>query len=316
MGKLAVNAGGKRFMGTIRAKDGKELYVYCWNNVIKPKAMIQIFHGMAEHSERYANFAEYLNSNGFIVYSSDHRGHGKTEGTVDKLGYIGKDGFNSIVEDKHLIQEQMKADYPELPIFIFGHSFGSFVAQEYILRYGKELKGVILCGSAAQRGPQVLAGTLISSIEKAIFGDKKQSNLLNYLSFGSYNRGIDDNGHKFSWLSTDLKEVSKYEEDPFCGTIFTTGFFYYFLKGVSKLYDKERLMKIPKELPIYIISGEKDPVGGNGKLVKELYKIYKEIGIRDIQMKLYPGARHELLNEIKKLEVYEDLLNWLTDEVK
>jgi len=300
----------------IKAKDGKELYIYCWDKVEKPKAMVQIFHGMAEHAGRYNEFAEYLNSNGFIVYAADHRGHGKTAGTVEELGYIGENGFNVIIEDNHLISEKMKQEHSELPMFLLGHSFGSFLAQEYILCYGSELKGVVLSGSAAQKGPQVYGGRLISSFERLMFGEKKQSKLLDTLSFGSFNKRFKADGHKFAWLSTDLKEVKKYEEDTFCGAVFSTGFFYYLMKGLRKLYKKERLASIPAELPIYIISGEDDPVGGYGKLVKQLFKVYKEIGIRDVQMKLYPGFRHEILNEVNKNEVYEDILNWLNNKQK
>ena len=300
---------------TIKAKDGKYLYVYCWDEVENPKAILHIFHGMAEYGGRYREFAEYLNNNGVIVYASDHRGHGKTAGIAEELGYIGEDGFNVIVEDKHLIFEQMKREYPELPMFLLGHSFGSFLAQEYIIRYGSELNGVILSGSAVQKGYQVYAGMLISSFEKLIFGERKQSRLLDRLSFGSYNRKIKDRGHKFAWLSTDIKEVIKYEEDSFCGSVFTTGFYYYFFKGLIRLYEKNRLTSIPSKLPIYIISGDEDPVGGYGRLVKKLFNLYKEIGVSDVQIKLYQGSRHEILNEVNKNEVYNDLLNWLINYI-
>lgn len=201
-------------ISNIKAADGKEMYVYCWDNVKKPKAMIQIFHGMAEHGGRYKDFAEFLNSHGYIVYAADHRGHGKTAGTVENLGYIGKDGFNVIIEDKHLIFEQMKKEHPELPVFLLGHSFGSFLAQEYILKYGNELNGVILSGSAAQKGMVTAAGRLISSFERLIHGEKKPNKLLDSLSFGNYNKRFKADGHKFAWLSTDMKQVSKYEEGP------------------------------------------------------------------------------------------------------
>jgi alpha-beta hydrolase superfamily lysophospholipase len=296
----------------IKAKDDKELYIYCWDKVENPKAMLHIFHGMAEHAGRYREFAEYLNNNGVIVYASDHRGHGKTAGIVEELGYIGEDGFNTIVEDKHLIFEQMKWEHPALPMFLLGHSFGSFLAQEYVIRYESELNGVMLLGSAVQKGPQVYAGILISYFEKLIFGERKQSKLLNKLSFGSYNRKTKDKVHKFAWLSTDKKEVIKYDEDSFCGSVFTTSFYYYFLNGLVRLYKKNRLISVPKELPIYIISGDEDPVGAYGKLVKKLFNLYKKIGVKDVKMKLYPGSRHEILNEVNKNEVYEDLLSWLT----
>lgn len=298
-------------MEKIKANDGKELYIYCWDKVEKPKAMIQISHGMAEHAGRYKEFAEYLNKQGFIVYASDHRGHGKTAGIIEDLGYIGEDGFNKIVEDKHLVFEKMKQEYPKLPRFLFGHSFGSFISQEYILRYGSELNGVILSGSAAQKGLQIYVGRVVTSIERFIFGERKHSNLMENLSFGSFNKRFKKDGYKFAWLSSDLNQVKKYEEDAFCGTVFPTGFFYYLMKGLKKLYKKERLASIPKELPIYIISGENDPVGGYGKLIKDLFKIYKETGIKDVQIKLYQGFRHEVLNETNKNQVYVDILNWL-----
>lgn len=300
----------------IKAKDGKKLYVYCWDKVQKPKAMVQIFHGMAEHAGRYKDFAEYLNSNGFIVYASDHRGHGKTAGSVEKLGDIGEDGFNAIIEDKNLIFQQMKAEHPELPMFLLGHSFGSFLAQEYIIRYGNTLDGVILSGSAAQKGPQVYAGRLITSVQRLIHGKKKQSKLMDKLSFGNFNKRFKADGHNFAWLSTDLKQVQKYEDDPYCGTIFTIGFFYYLMKAFKSLYKKDRLALIPKTLPVFVVSGQDDPVGGYGKLVKTLYEIYKGTGIEQVQIKLYQGCRHEILNETNNKVVYEDILKWLSREIQ
>lgn len=299
----------------IMANDGKELYTYCWDNVEESKAMVQIFHGMAEHAGRYVEFAEYLNRNGFIVYASDHRGHGKTIKNINELGYIGEDGFNTIIEDKRIIFEKMKQEHQELPMLLIGHSFGSFLAQEYIIKYGSELNGAILSGTAARIGYQVYAGRLISYLEKLIFGEKKQSKFLDALSFGSYNKRLKADISKFAWLSTDLEEVKKYEEDTLCGTIFTTGFYYYLMKGLIRIYKRERIEAISKELPIYIISGQEDPVGNYGELVKRLYKIYKDVGIRDVQMKLYPGLRHEILNEVSKKQVYEDVLNWLDSTI-
>lgn len=298
---------------TLETKDGTKLHVYCWDKVQAPKAMIQIFHGMAEHAGRYKEFAEYLNAHGFIVYASDHRGHGKTAGKVEDLGYIGEDGFNAIVEDKHFIFQQMKQEHPELPMFLIGHSFGSFLSQEYIIRYGRELNGVILSGSAMQNGLPVFAGGIISSICRLISGEKKQSKFMDSLSFGTYNKRCKNDSHKFAWLSTDQNQVKKYAEDPFCGTVFTVGFFYHFLKGLKKLYKRERLASIPGNLPIFIVAGDEDPVGSYGKSVKNLFEMYKELGMTNVNLKLYPGLRHEILNEVRNDLVYLDLLDWLND---
>ena len=299
----------------IKGKEGKEIFVYCWEEVAKPKAIVQIFHGMAEHAGRYKRFAEYLNGAGFIVYADDHRGHGRTAGTLEELGCIGMDGFNNIVSDECIIKNMIQEKHKGLPIIVFGHSFGSFVLQEYIIRYGREISGGILCGSAVRTGVDVLAGKAIAFIQKSIFGDKKKSKLLEFLSFGSYNKRIKDSKSKCAWLSSDTKEVEKYEKDPFCGTVFTAGFYYYFLQGISKLYIEDRLHQIPSSLPLFIIAGAEDPVGNYGNLVKKLHKVYTDRGIKDIKLKLYKGQRHEILNEVNREEVFSDVVSWINDKI-
>jgi alpha-beta hydrolase superfamily lysophospholipase len=295
----------------IKGKDGKDIFLYCWNRIENPKAVVQIFHGMAEHAGRYKEFAEFLNDKGFAVYADDHRGHGKTAGTVEELGCIDQDGFNKIVEDEYIINNYIREKHRDLPLFIFGHSFGSFVAQEYMLKHGKEVAGVVLCGSAAKTGPEINAGKIIAFIEKSIFGERRKSKLIDHLSFSTFNKGIPNSKSKFDWVSTDEEEVRKYETDPFCGTIFTAGFFYYFFKGLSSLYTRERLAQLPQKLPLYIIAGEEDPVGGYGVLVKKLHKIYTEAGLQNVSLKFYPGKRHEILKETNRAEVFSDVSDWL-----
>ncbi|WP_280771196.1 alpha/beta hydrolase [Salipaludibacillus daqingensis] len=299
----------------IKGSDGTDVFVYCWEEVSEPKGVVQIFHGMAEHAKRYENFAKHLNRQGYIVFADDHRGHGKTAESIEELGYIGEDGFNQIVEDEHAIMEEIRSKHPQLPIVIFGHSFGSFLAQEFIIRYGKDVAGVVLCGSAARTGIEVSLGKKVASIEKYLFGERNQSRLLDYLSFSRYNKRIKDSQSKFAWLSRNRDEVRKYEDDPYCGTLFTSGFFYYFFEGLSQLYVKERLAKIPKDLPIFIIAGDRDPVGNYGRLVKKLSKFYKVAKLQDVQCKLYQDGRHELLNETNKEEVYEDVVSWVNERV-
>lgn len=301
----------------IEGKDGEKIYLHCWENVNNPKGIIQIFHGMAEHGKRYERFAKYMNSYGFVVYADDHRGHGQTAGGIENVGYIGKDGFNNIVEDEHIVGGLIREKNPELPLVILGHSFGSFVAQEYMIRYGNEINGVILSGSAAIEGFLVRLGYTLAAIERFIWGEKKRSYLLDKLTFGSYNKRIKgENLSKFAWLTTDMEEVHKYEEDPFCGGVFTTGFYYYFFRALLNLYKKERLQNIPKDLPILIISGEEDPVGEYGVLVRRLYEIYKDSGNILVDIKIYPSKRHEILNEINREEVFEDILVWLKEKVE
>ncbi|HOJ08980.1 MAG TPA: lysophospholipase [Clostridiales bacterium] len=289
----------------------KDIYVYSWNDCCKPRAVIQVFHGMAEHAGRYGRFASYMNSKGFAVYANDHRGHGKTAGKLEEVGYIGEDGFNRIVEDEYIITKKIKEIHPDIPIIILGHSFGSFVAQEYIIKYGESISGTILSGSSMTKGSEVAVGKIIAAISRNVFGDRKKAYLLNKLSFGSYNKMIKNPVSPFSWLSRDEAEVKKYDEDPYCGKVFTAGFYYYFFEGLAKLYCDERLGSIPYELPLLIISGDQDPVGKYGSGVKKLYENYKSIGMRNIEIKLYQGARHEILNEINRDEVMEDISAWI-----
>ncbi len=292
------------------AKDGQKINVYCWEDVEKPRAVVQIFHGMAEHAARYDRFAKYLNSLGIVAFADDHRGHGVTGTTNGNLGSLGRDGFNKVVEDEDMITQMIKVKYPNLPVFVFAHSFGSFVGQEYITRYSNNIKGIILCGSAAQIGAKFVAAKAIAAIYKTIFGAEKEAKFLYNLSFGSYNKRIAP-GDKTNWLSRDLDEVTKYAADPYCGFPCSGDFYYYFCDGLTKLYKTDKLNNISKELPIYIIAGQEDPVGEYGKNVTKLYDIYKGLNIKDLEIKLYEGARHELLNETNRDEVSRDILCWL-----
>ena len=287
------------------------IYLYCWDDVENVKSVVQIVHGMAEHAARYEELALFLNSKGIVVYASDHRGHGKTAGSVEKLGIVGDEGFNKIVEDKNIVTKLIKEKYSNVPVYILGHSFGSFLTQRYIEKYGDQIDGAILSGTAAKRGVEITAGVLISSIQRKLFGEEKPAKLLDKLSFGSNNKRIENPKYKNSWLSTDDEEVKKYEDDPYCGTLFTVGFFYYLFKAFSKMYTKENLDGIPKELPILIFAGAEDPVGKYGKEVKALYDIYKVQGIKNVELKLFEGKRHEVLNDTGREEAFNLIADFL-----
>ncbi|MCB2290122.1 alpha/beta hydrolase [Clostridium sp. CS001] len=292
---------------------GLEIFVYKWSpeESVKVKGVVQIAHGMAETASRYEGFANALTNDGFIVYANDHRGHGQTAGDIQKLGDLGEDGFNSMVEDMHELNEIIKKESCNLPIFLFGHSMGSFLTQRYICLYGSELKGTILSGSCGKQGLIVDIGRLIAKREIKKVGRRAKSIKLNKLSFGSYNNCFKPTRTDFDWLSRDNKEVDKYMDNSFCGTIFTTGFFYDFLGGLKIIAIDKEIDNVPKDLPIYIFSGDKDPVGKNGKGVLKLIKTYKEHGIYDLTYKLYKDGRHEMLNEINREEVTLDVIKWL-----
>ncbi|MDP4091097.1 MAG: alpha/beta hydrolase [Bacillota bacterium] len=297
-----------------KSDDGTDIFVYNWtpDNDVKVKGIVQIAHGMAETAARYERFAETLTGSGYIVYANDHRGHGRTAGSVEKLGYLAdNNGFDWLVKDLHQLSVITKKENPSLPLFLLGHSMGSFAAQRYIMLYGDELNGAVLSGSNGKQGMILNLGLLLAKNEIKKHGRKAQSHKLSRMTFGSYNNAFKPNRTEFDWLSRDNHEVDKYIKDQFCGTVFTAGFFYDFLTGLKEIEDKKNLSLIPKKLPIYIFSGEKDPVGKFGKGVIRLLNTYKSYGIKDITYKLYKDGRHEMLNETNRYEVMKDIIHWL-----
>lgn len=303
---------------TFKSDEGTDIYVYNWrpDEEIQIKGVVQIAHGMAETAARYERFAKVLTDNGYIVYIHDHRGHGNTAKTIENLGYLAeKDGFKWLVEDVHKLSEIIKKENPALPLFLFGHSMGSFVTQRYIMLYGKELKGTILSGSNGKQGPILNIGAFLAKREAKRNGRKAQSSKLDKLSFGSFNNAFKPNRTAFDWLSRDNDEVDKYIKDPFCGTVFTCGFFYDFLSGLKEIEKDENIALVPKDLPVFIFAGDKDPVGKNGKGIIRLFNTYKKFNIKDVTYKLYKDGRHEMLNESNRDEVMSDVINWLNNHV-
>ena len=315
------NTGGNRVLEnefTFRSEEGTEIVGYSWrpDNKASVKGIVQIAHGMAETGARYARFAKILTDNGYIVYINDHRGHGKTAKSVENLGYLAdSDGFRWLVEDLHQLSGIINKENPNLPLFLLGHSMGSFVTQRYIMLYGEELKGAILSGSNGKQGIMLHIAQFLAKIEVLKKGRRAKSEILNKMSFGNYNKAFKPTRTEFDWLSKDAAEVDKYIKDPFCGTVFTGGFFYDFLTGLIEIENKRNIAEVPKELPIYIFSGEKDPVGNQGKGVIQLFDTYKEIGIKDVTYKLYKDGRHEMLNETNREEVMSDVIAWLDDHL-
>lgn len=298
-----------------KGKEDLNIHVYKYTSEnIKPKAVVQIAHGMSETAIRYKEFAQELTKNGYVVYINDHRGHGITAKTIDNIGYLAeKDGFTCLVEDMNILTNIIKEENPDLPIYLFGHSMGSFVSQRYIMEYGDNLAGLILSGSNGKHGKILKVAQLISKSEIKKHGRRHRSKKLDNLIFGGNNKGFKPSKTDFDWLSRDEKEVQKYIDDPFCGVLFTCGFFYDFIKGLQEVEDKENLKKVPLDLPIYIMSGDKDPVGKNGKGVLRLKDRYVNLGVKKVSCKLYEGGRHEMLNEINKEEVIKDIISWLDE---
>ncbi|MGG3467188.1 lysophospholipase [Neobacillus pocheonensis] len=299
---------------TFKSDDGVEIFTRKWDSESKtrPNAIIQIAHGMAEHIERYDNFANELVSHNFIVYGNDHRGHGITAQLNNCSGYFADEqGFEKVVRDMHLLTTRIEKEYPDVPIILFGHSMGSFLSRRYIQLYGDNLAGVILSGTGGNPGIMGKIGQLIAAREMRKKGPQTPSSLLNNLTFGSYNKGFKPTRTEFDWLSREDREVDKYIEDPMCGGIFTSGFFNDLLTGIESINKPENLKMIPTKLPIFLISGREDPVGSNAKGVLKTFKAYQQAGIEDVTYQLYEGARHEILNETNKEDVYADIINWI-----
>lgn len=299
---------------SFKSFDGKEISYCLWEDVKSPKAVVQIIHGMAEYVERYDDFAKFLNSKGFIVLGDDHRGHGRTEGEQN-LGITDKNCFDNTIKDIETLSDKAIAQF-KLPLFILGHSYGSFLSQRYIQLNSDKISGVILSGSAFMGSALVKMGKLIANLQGAFIDHKKPAKLISKLSFGAFSNPFTDSDLPNRWLSRDQEVVRKYNDDVFCGYVMSIGFQVSFMNAVTALCKEQELAKIRKDLPVYIISGTLDPVGGNGKLVAKLYDIYSGLGIKDLNIKLYDDARHEILNETNKQEVYDDILAFLEARVK
>lgn len=293
--------------------DGHRLAYNLWRPSpnVEIKAFLQILHGMAEYSDRYARFAEYLNKSGIAVFAADHRGHGATA-SEDEIGWFAEeDGWNRIADDAFELANFITSQYRVSTTFLMGHSMGSFLARTVMVKHPDFYSGVIIMGTGCGKGIVGKIGKLVCRNEIKKHGSKSPGVKMNKLSFSSYNRQFEPTSTDFDWLSRDAKEVEKYIKDDKCGFLCTNGFFYDLLTGVEFSNSTANAETLPKDLPLLIISGEMDPVGDFGKGVKKVYKLYTGAGIADVTLKLIPGARHELLNEINRKEVFEILANWL-----
>jgi alpha-beta hydrolase superfamily lysophospholipase len=300
---------------TFKATDGPEIFVYKWSPDAgtKPKAAVQIAHGAAEHALRYERFAGYLTKAGYVVYANDHRGHGKTAGDLKKAGIAGPDGWNGIMRDMHQLSDIIRQENPGLPLIFFGHSMGSLIAQNYIENWGDELKGAVLTGTFGSLGGDPAAIVAMCEQEVQANGEDAPSQLFANMFVGFNQPFRPKTG--FEWLSRDEAEVQKYVDDPWCGFPFSNRLVIDFFNGAAHIWSPENEARIPKELPLLIASGELDPAGGNGASVKELVDRYRANGMTNIQIKFYPQARHEILNETNRDEVQRDIMAWMDRQV-
>lgn len=298
---------------TFEGKEGQILSAAKWI-AEQPKAVFQIVHGIAEHKERYNSFCEYLRENGYSVYVHDHRGHG---GSLTKaVGYTAeKNGWQLMVDEIRILSDIIKQENPNVPFFLFGHSMGSFLARTYAIQDSSCIDGLIVCATGGPLPVLSFIGHNLAKLQKAFIGGSKTGHLINKLSLGSYEKVYGG----LNWLTRDKAIIEEYKQDELCGFIPTLSLFENLLYGTRFTNNKKNIRKMRSDLPVLLIAGDGDPVGSFGKGVKKVHKLFEAAGIRDLECKLYPGARHEILNETNKDEVYSDILNWLnrhTEEKK
>lgn len=302
----------------IPSTDGKnQLHVVVWEPEGKIRAIMQISHGMIEYTERYDEFAQYLNKQGILVIGNDHLGHGHTAPNSVELGYIGAGMSETMVNDLHEVTKYAKREYgEEHPYFLFGHSMGSFLARRYLMTYGKEVQGAIISGTGYTPKAVLVAGSFFAGAIKLFRGERYRSLFLKNLSFSGYNKKIENVRTENDWLSRNEANVDKYNADKYCTFLFTVNG-YQTLFGLLKYIQKpENYKKIPKDLPMFFIAGAEDPVGNYGEGVKKVTASYRQAGMENIRTKIYKEDRHELTNETDRYMVYEDVRNWMEHQLK
>jgi len=297
---------------TFTGRDSATLYAYAFLPPSPPKGVLQIAHGMAEHGARYADFAAYLNEAGWAVFVNDHRGHGATAEHSGKPGYFAdQDGWELVVSDIHELNCQIRQRFPALPVYLLGHSMGSLLARSYGQRYGDGLAGLILSSTTLSNPTLIVSARLISQLLSFLFGPTEPSHFLHNLTFNPFIRSVSPHRTNYDWLSRNDQVVDDYMADPWCGGVFTARFFTDLADGLADISKRDAATRIPKDLPILIISGTKDPMSHFGRDTQGLAQMLRVAGLKEVSCHLYEGGRHEMLNEINKQEVYRDLLTWI-----
>jgi lysophospholipase len=295
----------------IKSHDSTPITLYKWLDCENPKAVIHIVHGMSEHAARYDEFATFLNQNGYLVWSSDLRGHGKTAGSLEKVGLFAmEDGWNKVVRDIELINRKID-DASHLPIVMLGHSMGSFLVRTLMFKFPKSGDAYVLSATAGHPGLLGVVGKSLSALNTSMMGKKNRSKMMTQLAFGDFNKKYKPQRTEKDWLSRDESVVDKYIADKYCMQIFTSQFFHDLLEGILEINKEDNMRKSPNHKPIYMFAGDMDPVGDYGTGPKLVYEKLKKFGAEDITLKMYEEGRHEMLNETNKDEVYQDLMNWL-----
>lgn len=295
------------------SSDGRTmLHGIVWEPEGRPRAIVQIAHGMSEYAERYEGLAAYLTARGFLVAGHDHLGHGDSVFEESEYGYFAKgQGERCVLQDLHRMTLLLQRHYPNIPHFLFGHSMGSFLARRFLSVYPYETDGAILCGTGWQPDALLWAARGLTAVESAVFGEHHRSRLVDGLAFGAMNRSFQPVRTPKDWLCRDSASVDRYIADTKCSFVFTLNGYRGLFRTIAATQEKRELAKMEKSLPVLFISGDADPVGDFGRGVKRAVQAFHAAGMQDVECILYPECRHELINEWNKREIFRDILEWL-----
>jgi alpha-beta hydrolase superfamily lysophospholipase len=299
---------------SLAAPDGTAIACVEWlpSGDARPRGVVQVAHGLAEHCRRYRDFAAHLAAAGFAVYASDHRGHGQSSGPAGLKGHFAdRGGWTLVLEDLRRLNGEIAARLPNEPRVLFGHSMGAFLARHYALLYPETVSGLIISASSVRLGALARLAWAVAWLESVRIGPRRASLLMDRLTFGSFNRPFAPSRTAFDWLSRDPAAVDRYVADADCGFPASPRLWMDQFGGVIQLESEERPGRLPVHLPVLLISGTRDPVSRGGGGVVQLAERYRAAGAQRVEVKLYPEGRHEMLNEINRAEVYADIVDWL-----
>lgn len=278
---------------TFTGSDGETIHVYRWNGDGTPRAIVQVAHGMGEHAGRYRRFAEALTDDGYVVYANDHRGHGRTAGTAERHGDLGPAGWAGLVDDIGTLGRRAREEHPDTPLVLFGHSMGSFAVQQFLIENSGDVDAAILSGTSA-----------LDVIGAGIDPDAE-------VDLSAFNAPFEPAPTEYEWLSRDRAEVDAYVADEDCGFGLDATAARGMLEGTAITADPAAVARVRSDLPIYLMSGDADPLAGGGELIELVASRYREAGVTGVTVARYPEARHEILNETNRDEVTSDVLTWL-----
>ena len=302
---------------TFPSADGKtQIHAVEWLPDGEVRAVLQIAHGVSEYILRYEPFADYLTAHGFAVVGHDHLGHGSSTTPDGKPMYFGPKGsWNWVVQDIETRRRLAKERFPNTPYFMLGHSMGSFLLRTYLIRFPGTVDGAIIMGTGQMASLLIAGGKAVAAVESLRVGESNASALVQMLAFGAYNKQFAPNRTGFDWLSVNPENVDCYINDPLCGGNPSIGLFREMLNGMAFIAKPDEVKKMDLSTPILFISGAMDPVGDCGKGVKLAYQSFLTAGVKDVSLKLYPELRHEILCEISRDMVFDDIRQWLCSKL-